>query len=101
MSYRVVMSAEAKNSLDNHIHFIAVEKQEPLSAERWLKKALKAIDTLTIFPHRFPIAPESKHSRHVIRMLIVDRCSFLYRVDEEKRLVLVTHFFHGGFPRSS
>ncbi len=34
MMYDVILSSEAKQSLDDHIHYIAVEKQEPLNAER-------------------------------------------------------------------
>ena len=99
MTYRVVLSADARNALDDHIRYIAIEKKERLNATRWLEKALNAVDTLAIFPHRCPIAPESKYSDHTIRMLIVDRCSFLYRVDEDNKTVFVTRFFHGGYPR--
>ncbi len=97
--YDVILSSEAKQSLDDHMHYIAVEKQEPLSAERWLKKALKAVDTLSLFPNRCPIAAESKFSESTIRILIIDNCSFLYRVDEDTKTVRVTCFFHGGISR--
>ena len=87
MIYEVIMSSEAKQELDDHIAFIAIEKQEPVNAANWLKKALAAVDTLSMFPTRFAVAPESKHSKHIVRMLIVDRCSFLYRVDENNKAV--------------
>jgi plasmid stabilization system protein ParE len=99
MIYDVILSSEAKQSLDDHIRYIAVEKQEPVNAERWLKKALRAVDTLSVFPNRCPIAAESKFSKHTIRMLIIDSCSFLYRVDEDSKTVRVTGFFHGGMAR--
>ena len=99
MSYRVVLSSEAKQALDEHIHYIAVEKMKPVNAERWLRKALVAVDTLSMFPNRCPIAPENKFSKHTVRMLIVDTSSFLYRVDQANRVVRVTQFFHGGVNR--
>ncbi len=99
MIYDVILSTKAKQSLDEHIRYIAVEKQEPINAERWLRKALKAVDSLSVFPNRCPIAAESKFSQHTIRMLIVDSCLFLYRVDEESRTVRVTAFFYGGMAR--
>jgi len=99
MIYDVVISSEAKQALDDHIQFIAVEKDEPINASRWLKKALAAVDTLSVFPNRCPIAPESQYSKHTVRMLIVDTSSFLYRVDEANKTVRVTHFFHGGIGR--
>ena len=101
MIYSVIMSSEAKQELDDHIRYIAIEKQEPINAENWLTKALNAVDTLSMFPTRCPIAPESKFSDHTIRMLIVDSCTFLYRVDEKNKAVHVTKFLHGGIPRPS
>ena len=73
MIYDVILSSEAKQALDDHIRFIAVEKLEPINAQRWLKKALDAVDTLTAFPNRCPIAPENKSSKHTVCMLIVDK----------------------------
>ena len=52
MIYDVILSSETKQALDDHIRYIAIEKLEPLSAERWLKKAIEAVDTLTVFPNR-------------------------------------------------
>lgn len=85
--YRVIISPDANRSLDDHIHYIAVERLEPRSAEQWLQKALASVDTLSMFPYRCPVAPESKVSRYTIRMLIVDSCAFLYRVDEDDKAV--------------
>ncbi len=99
MTYDVILSSEAKQALDDHVHFIAVEKLEPVNATNWLKKALDAVDTLTVFPNRCPLAPENEFSQHTVRMLIVDTSSFLYRVDETTKTVRVTHFFHGGITR--
>ena len=99
MIYDVILSSEAKQALDDHIYYVAFEKQEPINATRWLQKALKAVDTLSVFPSRCPIAPESNFSEYTIRMLIVDASSFLFRVDENIKTVLVTHFFQGGIAR--
>ncbi len=99
MTYNVILSSEAKQALDDHVRYIAIEKLEPMDAERWLRKALDAVETLTVFPNRCPIAPENALSKHTVRMLIVDTSSFLYRVDEKTRTVRVTHFFHGGTTR--
>lgn len=100
-TFRVTISPEALQALDEHIHFIAVEKSEPLNAERWLAKALNLVDTLSIFPNRCPLAPENQLSEHTLRVLIVDTSSFLYRVDDHDYTVYVTHFFHGGLSRPS
>lgn len=98
-TYRVVISPGAQEALDAHIKHIAIDKMEPLNAQRWLQKAYAAVDTLSMFPNRCPIAPESKFSKHTIRMLNIDKCSFLYRVDDDQDTVYVTGFLHGGVAR--
>ncbi len=99
--YRVVISPAARQALEEHIDHIADNKLEPQSAQLWLQKALRAVESLAVFPNRFPIAPESRVSNDTIRMLIVDTSTFLYRLSEHDKAVYVTHFFHGGIPRPS
>ena len=96
MNYRVIVAPEAYAALEAYIDYVAVEKQAPLNAARWLDKALAALKSLQTFPHRRPLAPENDHCRETIRMLIVDRCLFLYRVDDDARTVRVLDFRHGS-----
>lgn len=96
MKYRLTVSSEAFEALDAYVDYIAVDKQSPLNAERWLKKAWKALQTLQEFPHRCPPAPENDQFDYTVRMRIVDNCLFLYRVDEENRVVRVFAFRHGS-----
>ncbi len=96
MTYHLVVSPQAYEALERFIDYIAVEKQSPLNAMRWLEKALAALQTLKRFPHRCPPAPENDLYEETIRMLIVDRCLFLYRVDEETATVRVLDFRHGS-----
>lgn len=93
--YRVIIADEALDQAAEHLRYLAVEKQEPLTAERWWNKALECVGTLTTLPHRCPIAPENEQSQNGLRMLIVDRCLFIYHVDEEDRVVRVIKFRSG------
>ncbi|NOZ38702.1 MAG: type II toxin-antitoxin system RelE/ParE family toxin [Planctomycetes bacterium] len=96
MTYRLIVSLEAFEALDSFVDYIAVDQQSPLNAERWLAKALKSLRSLRKFPHRCPPAPENDQYIHTIRMLIVDRCLFVFRVDEEAKAVRVLDFRHGS-----
>ncbi|MEN0109947.1 MAG: type II toxin-antitoxin system RelE/ParE family toxin [Planctomycetota bacterium] len=98
MAYRVVVSPQAYAELDAYVEHIATKKQAPQAAERWLRRALAAVKTLATMPHRCPIAPEDafRVGSSTIRMLIVDRCLFLYRVHEPTRTVRVLRFRHGS-----
>ncbi|MEN1680595.1 MAG: type II toxin-antitoxin system RelE/ParE family toxin [Planctomycetota bacterium] len=96
MSYRVILSPAALADLDRYVEYIAVDQQMPETATRWLEKALAEVQTLSTLPNRCPPAPEDEKSQHRIRMLIVDRCLFLYRVDEATRSVRILRMRHGS-----
>jgi len=96
MKYRLIVSSEVFAALDAYIDYIAVEKQSPQNAERWLQKAWAALPTLKTFPHRCPPAPENDQFDFTVRMRIVDNCLFIYTVDEENKAVRVFGFRHGS-----
>ena len=43
-----------------------------------------------------PAGPENEFEELTIRMLIIDRCLFLYTVDDDERVVRVLKFRHGS-----
>lgn len=90
--YRVVISQSAMAALDEHVRYIAMEREAPQNAAKWLEKALRMVSTLKLFPQRCPLAPESASSNFEVRMLVVDTCVFTYRVDEANRVVRVRGF---------
>lgn len=94
--YRVIISDDALTDVRRFLHYIAVEQESPLAAERWWRKALAKIDSLAAMPQRCPYAPENEQSILTIRMLIVDRCLFLYHIDEQSKAVRILRFRHGS-----
>jgi len=96
MIYRVTISDETLAGVEEFLNYITEQQGSPLSAERWWDKALKKIFSLDRMPHRCPYAPENEFEELTIRMLIVDRCLFLFTVDEEARAVRILKFRHGS-----
>lgn len=96
MTYRLIVSPEAYEALESFVDYIAIEKQSPLNATRWLKKAKSALQSLKYFPHRCAPSPENDRYSETIRMLRVDQCLFIFRVDEENKSVRVLDFRHGS-----
>ncbi len=95
MKYRVELSQFARDAIHEYVRFIAVERQSPLSAERWLQKVWQAVDSLETFPLRCPLAPEHEHRHYEIRMRVVGDYLLLYTVDEPAKTVHVIGFRHG------
>lgn len=96
MTYRLVVSTEVFVALDKYVDYIAVEKQSPEIAHRWLDKAWTELQSLGTFPNRCPPAPENDQFDFDVRMLIVDRCLFLYSTDEVNKAVRVFGFRHAS-----
>lgn len=95
MKYRVIITDDALADVHDYLVYIAQEKQMPLTAQKWWKKALAAIEMLSTFPHRCGYAPENDLSKLTLRMLRVDSCLFIYRVDEETQSVRLLRMRHG------
>jgi plasmid stabilization system protein ParE len=102
MNYRVELSQFACDAIYEYVRFIAIERQSPLSAERWLQKIWQAVDSLETLPHRCPLAPENEHRQYEIRMRVVGDYLLLYTVDEAAKTVQIIGFRHGHrLPRPS
>lgn len=94
--YRVIMTPAAFEALEAYVDYIAIDSSSPLNALRWFEKAWDRVQSLKSFPHRCAHAPENKQSKFTIRALRVDRCLFLYRIEESSRTVRIMGFRHGS-----
>jgi len=94
--YRVTISDQVLDGVRDYLNFIAEDQGAPLTAVRWWEKALEKIFSLEQMPHRCPFAPENETEKLPIRMLIVDRCLFLFTIDEELSVVRILKLRHGS-----
>lgn len=60
MNYRVIITDGAFADLVKFLDYLEFNQGKPLTAERWLRKALAAVETLRIVPHRCPMPPENE-----------------------------------------
>jgi plasmid stabilization system protein ParE len=98
--YAVVVTEITEAALNDHALYIAVERQEPLNAARWLENTFDAIQTLKTFPKRCPLAEESDDVSYEVRKLQVGSPVLLFTVDDDRRTVWVIAFRgEGQLPR--
>ncbi len=92
--HKVFIPDSVKVSLQKQMDYISIEQQEPLIAAKWLDGIVKAIQSLSKFPDRCPIAPENSCiDKFVIRHLIYKK-SFrviFTVVKNEVRILSVRH----------
>ena len=94
-TYRVILSDEALQGVEQYLDYIIEQTGLPNIAARWWEKAVEQIYSLDHMPHRCPLAPENETSRYELRMLIVDSCLFIYHVVEDEEKVNIVKFRHG------
>jgi plasmid stabilization system protein ParE len=97
MQYRVIMSPEAKADLKGAHRYI--RDRAPQAAKDWLRDVRSSIRTLSRFPERCPMAPESTFLQRPIRQLFFGKGSrgtyrILFTVTEKS--VNVIHVRHGS-----
>ncbi|MFZ0676572.1 type II toxin-antitoxin system RelE/ParE family toxin [Candidatus Binatus sp.] len=80
--------------------FERVSADDSSIAARWFNGLEAAIDTLEQFPHRCPVAPDSKRANRVLRHLLYGSKRDVYRVindiDEPRKLVRVRAVRHSA-----
>lgn len=95
MRYTVRLTATTVEQVTRYARFIAIERQSPENAQRWLERVYNAIETLSHSPRRCSLAPEDAYRPYEIRRLLIGRYLALFTIDESKKSVHVIGFRHG------
>ena len=95
MTYAVRIAERALEQIESYRQFIALKRQAPISAQRWVDKVFDSIDDLATFPKRYPLAPENAKTTYDVRMRPVGDYLILFHVDDASRTVWVLGFRHG------
>lgn len=95
MTYRVIIADAALESAGEFLDYLIEHSGSIETADRWWRRAIDLVDSLERMLHRCPKPPENELRDYTIRALVVESCLFLYRVDEEHRVVEVFGFRHG------
>ena len=89
MIYEVITTSAAEQRIRAQATYIAVEKEAPEIATRWLRRVFDAIDGLEEMPNRCAAAEEDAFRPYKIRVLQVGKFLLLYTIVEETRKVWV------------
>lgn len=95
MAFRVDLSADAEREAEDIFDWL-ISAQAGESGLRWYSGMREAIASLSSFPARCSLAPESRTLRYEVRQLIygsVHRYRILFTI--ENNVVRVLHIRHG------
>ncbi len=90
--YAVELTRAAETAIYEQAKFIALVRQEPLNATRWLQRMFEAIQTLETFPMRCALAEENEGVDYDVRQLPVGSAVLLFTIDEESKTVWLIAF---------
>lgn len=92
MTYRVLIQPPAADDLDAAVRWIA--RDAPGRAVAWFDGIFGAINSLSEFPRRCPLAPEDDVFAEEIRQLLYGDFRILFTIDRD--IVRVLHVRHGA-----
>ena len=93
ITYRVLITPEAEQGVLDAFRYI--DERAPISAERWLRKLYRRIDTLERMPRRCALAPESDYFGEELRQLIFESHRIVFRIEDAAGIVRVLFVVHG------
>lgn len=94
MKYRIEYTLRAIDDLESAFQWIG--QDSPRHAAKWRGGMLNAIESLSHFPKRCPLAPENDAFKSEIRQLLYGKNHGIYRIlfTIQKRTVFILHIRH-------
>ena len=88
-SYRVKISPQAYEELDGIYKYIATNLSNPTAAINLVNEMEIAILSLDELPYRGATRQRGRYANAGYRQLFVENYTIVYRIDEDKKLVII------------
>ena len=95
MEYKVRLTQQAGEQIQQTVAYISHSLQEPVIARRWSNCLEKEIRSLKQHPARYPLTSEEPWRSYGIRKMIVKNFFVYYWIDETEEQVAVTAVVYG------
>ncbi|HZL35163.1 MAG TPA: type II toxin-antitoxin system RelE/ParE family toxin [Tepidisphaeraceae bacterium] len=96
MRYAVEITDVAFEAILGQARYIAVDRQAPLNARRWIEQVWDVIDDLEHMPARHNLAPEDAFKTYEVRRAVIGDYFILFTIDEDACKVWVIGARHGS-----
>lgn len=94
MAYLVSIMPRAERDLE--AIYVVIDAEHSDKGFQWFRGLQDAIFTLEKNPHRCPVTPESKTSRHLLYGNKPHIYRVIYRIAERRKEVEILHIRHGA-----
>ncbi len=96
MAYKLIVSKEAHNDIDDIIHYIAVELVNPVAAASFLDDVEKGYHAVADNPRMYSLCNDSRLSKDRYRKIVIKNYLILYRIDDEMQTIFIVRIIYGG-----
>jgi len=94
MLYEVLFTPTAQSQALDAAEYIALHS--PANALKWYKGVERAIESLSHFPNRCGIAPETEFLGQTLRHYIYKSHRIIFRVEDDAKIVRILYVRHGA-----
>lgn len=96
MAYKLIISKEAHNDVDDIVHYIAIELCNPTAATGFLDGVEKSYHNVIDNPRMYGFCNDYRLHKEGYRKIIIKNYLIFYRIDDEQKAVLVVRIIYGG-----
>ncbi len=95
MDYKVIVTKDAHDDVDEDLDYIANRLQNPIAAKNLLDKIEEAYNELAFNPYMYQECSNERLQSKGYRKVVVKNYIIIYRVDDEEKTVYVLRMFYG------
>jgi plasmid stabilization system protein ParE len=96
LAYDVKITDSALLDAEHYVRYLRRVTKESGPGDVWFRSLIAAIFTLEEFPTRCPLIPEANEFQFELRHLIYQSHRIIFRVDEQRKTVIVLRIYHGS-----
>lgn len=95
MNYKLVITKNAENDLDDILQYISNELAAPKAASNFLDNVVKCYENISLNPKLYAICDNNRLRAKEYRKAIINNYIMFYRVDENNKKIYVMRFIYG------
>ncbi len=96
MAYRLTMSKEAQDDIDDIVQYISLRLANPGAASDFLDDVVKSFTSVTDNPRMYSYCADKRLQKDGYRKIAIKNYLVIYRIVEDKKVVYIVRIIYGG-----
>ena len=96
MSYKLTVSRNAHNDIDEIVGYISGELKNPQAAASFIDNVDKHYTLVAENPHMYSLCNDERLERMGYHKIVIKNYLILYRINEENKTVYIVRIVYGG-----